>query len=400
MSARRSIGILTHTVVADDPRVRRQIEAFLAAGWDVVAIGADGGRSAPPAGTLDLEPARAPDRSARGRLVRLALLSMAKALPFTAERAFWGLPERYGAFLERARRHAPDLWLANDWTMLPVASRLVAERPAPILYDTHEFAFDEFPENWKWRTFMRPLVRRMEGAGLARAGAVTCVSAGIARRLAAVYGLVREPAVVRNMPSYEAMPYRSCGQTIEVLYHGIVMPHRGLEQLIRSLPLWRPDFALTIRGPGSADYLAGLAALAAAEGVSDRVRFDPPVPFTGLVRAAAAHDIGIFVLPAHSQQNEYVLPNKLFEYTMAGLCVCVSDLPEMAAVVRERGIGEIIPAMDRKAIAATVNALDRPRIDTAKRRALEAARDLCWERERTVMTGLAEALVGSAGGQG
>ncbi|MFO1149367.1 MAG: glycosyltransferase [Alsobacter sp.] len=390
------VGILTHTAVADDPRVRRQIEAFGDAGWDVVAVGTEGGRSSPPDAHLDLAPARPADRSIAGRLHRLSVLSVSKVAPFTADRMFWLLPEQYGDFLKRARRYQPDLWIANDWTMLPVATALVRERPAPVLYDSHEFAYDEFPENWKWRIFVRPLVRKLEAEGISRVGAVTCVSAGIARRLQAVYGLQDEPTVVRNMPRYEDVPFRACGEDIKVLYHGIVTPNRGLEQIIRSLSLWRPQFTLAIRGPADGSYLSALKALAEAEGVAGRVRFEPPVPLVRLVQAAADHDVGIFVLPAHSQQNEFVLPNKLFEYAMAGLCLCVSDLPEMAAVVRTNDLGRLIDGTSPERIAAAVNSLDRASIDRAKVRSLTAARDMCWEREREKLLAIASRLVSDA----
>jgi hypothetical protein len=60
---------------------------------------------------------------------------------------------------------------------------------------------------------------------------------------------------------------------------------------------------------------------------------------TDLVREAAAFDVGLFALPRHSNHNRYALPNKFFEYSMAGLALCVSDLPEMGALVRRDQLG-------------------------------------------------------------
>ena len=56
---------------------------------------------------------------------------------------------------------------------------------------------------------------------------------------------------------------------------------------------------------------------------------------TALVREASAYDVGLFALPGNSRHNEFALPNKFFEYVMAGLALCVSDLPEMARLVRQ-----------------------------------------------------------------
>src|SRR5262249_7776695 len=138
---------------------------------------------------------------------------------------------------------------------------------------------------------------------------------------------------------------------------------------------------LTIRGPGESDYLAALRRQIAERGLSDRVAMAPPVPMTALVCEAAAHDIGFFALPGSSRHNEFALPNKFFEYVMAGLALCVTDLPEMARLLRKYELGVTFPRVDPQMIAAAVNGLDPAAIDRYKRNALTAARELCWERE-------------------
>ena len=67
---------------------------------------------------------------------------------------------------------------------------------------------------------------------------------------------------------------------------------------------------------------------------------------TALVREAAAFDIGFFALPGHSRHNEFALPNKFFEYIMAGLALCVTDLPEMARLIRRHMLGVTFRSLD------------------------------------------------------
>lgn len=388
-----TIGILTHTAVADDPRVRRQIEAFTAAGWRVLSFGASGGRSPAPPGRHFEADMPANNRSARSRLSRLSLLSCVKALPPLAHQAFWLLPENHRVILRLAEQHHPDLWLANDWTMLPVVTKLARMSHIPFIYDTHEFASDEFPDNWKWRTFVRPLVHEIERAGITRASHVTCVSDGIAARLKELYHLGQPPTVVRNLPQYSPHAFRPTRECIRVLYHGIVMPGRGLEETIQSVAKWRQEFMLTIRGPATDFYLSELKALAADCGVADRIQFDPPVPFTKLIAAAARHDIGLFVLPSMSPQSEFVLPNKLFEYIMAGLALCVSNAPEMTKIIQNHALGKLVDDVSPDSIASAVNFFDRGRIDACKQHSIEAAKKLCWEHEQKKLLTIADSLV-------
>ncbi len=151
-----------------------------------------------------------------------------------------------------------------------------------------------------------------------------------------------------------------------MLYHGIVSPGRGLEACIRSVALWRAEFTLTIRGPASAAYAQTLQTLVEETGLSGRIVLAPPVPMIDLVREAAEFDVGLFALPGHSLQNFHVLPNKFFEYTMAGLALCVSDLPEMSRLLHGYELGRLIADVTPQAVAAAINGFDRASIDRFK----------------------------------
>lgn len=295
---------------------------------------------------------------------------------------------------DASRGVTADLWVANDWLMLPLAARLARERGGVFVYDTHEFAVNEYMERLKWRLFNRPIVKAIEATYIRQAKVVSTVSQGIADGLQRVYRLPTRPMLIRNTPLYQSVQPAPETDPIRVLYHGIVAPVRGLEPLIRSVKHLRPDFEVTIRGPGNDEYLQRLRDLIASEGVADRVTLAPPVPMTALVQEAAAFDVGFFCMPLLSQQHEYVLPNKLFEYIMAGLAICVSDLPEMSRIVKATGVGVLLPSAEPADIAKVVNGLTRVSIRAYKARSLEVARELCWEQESKA---LLEAYAGAVG---
>jgi glycosyltransferase involved in cell wall biosynthesis len=119
--------------------------------------------------------------------------------------------------------------------------------------------------------------------------------------------------------------------------------------------------------------------------LANRVRLLPAVPMTELIGEAASFDIGLFALPGTSRHNRFALPNKLFEYIMAGLALCVSNLPEMAQLVLHHRVGITFDSVEPRAIAAAINVLDRISIDAYKRASLAAARTLCWERESELL---------------
>jgi glycosyltransferase involved in cell wall biosynthesis len=83
----------------------------------------------------------------------------------------------------------------------------------------------------------------------------------------------------------------------------------------------------------------------------------------------------------------FSLPNKLFDYLQAGVPVVATDLPEVAAIVREHGCGLVIPAPEPAIIAAAVQRLtaDPHQHDAMRQRAIFAARSLDGEREKEVL---------------
>jgi hypothetical protein len=178
-----------------------------------------------------------------------------------------------------------------------------------------------------------------------------------------------------------------------VLYHGIVAPGRGLEPAIDSVAEWSSDRSLYIRGPGSEDYLASLRRRIVDAGVEGRVFLLPPIPMTELVAAAAEFDIGFFALPGHSLHNEYALPNKFFEYAMAGLALCVSELAEMSSILTKYELGATFAKVTPDHIAKAINALSREKIDQFKKNSLIAAKELCWEVESKSLVSALSALV-------
>lgn len=309
-----------------------------------------------------------------GRFVAAGLV------PRLAFKIYWTMP--YAKTLHTAaRKLGADLYIANDWPALPVAARLAREHGGCYAYDSHEFATEEKADSQKWRLLHRPYITALERHYIGGATVISTVSNGIAERLQAKYGLRDTPLVIRNTPPYVAIAPRTTGTRMRVLYHGGVVAGRGLEAAIDSVAFWRPEFDFTIRGLGAPDYIATLRARIEARNLATRVALVPPVATTDLVREAAAFDIGFHALPGHSHNNVLALPNKIFEYTMAGLALCVSDLPEMARLIRQYGLGITFASLRPEDIARAINALDRGAVDRFRAAALGAAKELCWERE-------------------
>ncbi|MBV9410820.1 MAG: glycosyltransferase family 4 protein [Acidimicrobiia bacterium] len=369
--------LLAVSTIADDPRVRRSGDALAAAGHDVVAVGLGGAASPPPDWPI-VELARDRGRSALASLgVRLLAT---RAVPAAADHVYWSMsPHR--ELLAAALASGADVYHANDWDTLPVAVAAATSSGGRIVYDSHELAVEE-SDRVLWRVLFPRFIRRLEAANIRNADAVITVAEGIADALQRQYSLPARPVVVRNTPPYTSMPFRPLGDGITVLYQGLLNPDKGVDRLIRSVGEWRPEFRLVVRGFGAPRYEAHLRELASDQAVRGRIEFAAPVPMTELVAAASTADVGIHPLPAVNRQTRYALPNKLFEYAMAGLALCVSGAPEMRRLVDDYGLGVTFADAEPVTIAQAVNSMKRDDIEEYKRHSLAAAKDLSWDVEK------------------
>jgi glycogen synthase len=383
----KTVCIISLTPVTDEPRVLRQSKALADAGWTVVVAGFRG-RQAPPPHWRYIEVEHVYEAR---RLVENVKLDWKRRLsPYSgqfAEDFYWSQAGYDGIFehIATVENVRCDLAIAHDYFTAPIAAKLATLSGGVYSVDCHEFSFEQYMHDPKWIKRERPWVHAMEKRFLPGASVMTTVCDGIADALQTTYQLPKRPTVVRSTAFYHDLPYRPVGEKIEVLYHGIVSPMRGLEQTIESVKLWNPEYHFVIRGPGPDDYIASLNALAEQHSVSGRVRIDPPVAFNEMVPRANEADIGFFVQPDISRQKRFTLPNKFFEYVQARLALCVADLPEMARLVKEHDLGILVPKITPESIAQQINSLTRDKINAYKQSSMKAAQALSWQSEAAVM---------------
>lgn len=403
----RTAWIVSYTPVAREPRVIRQADALMANGWRVVVIGEDGAGVIPPG--WHFVPLPLPGRR---RWLRAAVAEVARRLGSAGARSLPRASWRQRAavlanmLVAKHRRNAaclvalldtrpelrPALVLSHDYYTADVGGMLAALCGARFSVDCHEYAREQYMDDASWVRNVRPRVVALQDYALPRADLVTTVCDGIADLITRDQHLARPAEVIRSVPHYREMPDRPVGDRIYVLYHGIVAPIRGLHVAVTSMRLWRPEFHFVIRGDVTAGYRKELERLASQGGVLDRLHFEEAVPFGDIVPAANRADVGFFAHDDVSPQKRFALPNKFFEYVMAGLALCVSDLPEMAQLVRRHGLGQLVSGFDERAIADAVNGFDRQRIERCKRASLIAARELNWDVESRYLISLYEGL--------
>ena len=290
-----------------------------------------------------------------------------------------------------------DAYHAHDldalWPTVRVARRL--ERP--LVYDSHEFWIEQssLVDRPLIRFFWSMLERRLIG----QVDRVITVSASIAQELKARYAL-EEVLVLRNLPLFrERIDSDLIRQTLDlpadrpiVLYQGGFLTDNGLSEQIEAAAAF-DRAALVLIGDGPNE--AALREQVRAGGLEERVYFIPRVPFHQLHNYTCSADVGLCLIKGSGKSFYYSLPNKLFEYMMAGLPVLASDFPEMQQIVDETAAGATADPADVGVIREQIAALlaDPTRREANRRAGLAAAQRYNWEREADQLTDLYATLL-------
>ncbi len=304
----------------------------------------------------------------------------------------WSLIRAIGILLRstlRLIREPADIYHAHDVSgILPcyIAARI---RRKSLVFDSHELPLDYMS-----------IRSRLQFAVLARLVAyivphcteVITVSLPIAEEIRRRYRIPKV-SLIRNIPFYKAVSKNdrlrhSLGlapDTRIVLYQGGIQYNRSLDKLVRAAPFLEPNVVMVFMGPSEGTIQCELEVLIDEEGVNDRVKILPSVPYEELLEWTASADIGLIVFELDASLSiRWCLPNKLFEYLMAGLPVLTSQLDAVVEIVQTYELGYVVNSLDAVDIASAINTMlaNLDALTAMRKNALHAAQhEFLWEKE-------------------
>ncbi len=365
------VCILSFSNIAWDSRVLREIEAARAH-YAVTVIGF--GPWAPPP---DVAYCRVP-ADADAPLLRVPLFALGLVLPAFWYARYWRNPP-YKAALKLLSEHAFDLIHANDWDALPVAAQAARRTRARVLFDAHEYTPGQTAPTWQDRLYVRYRVALLNRYFPSASGMIT-VSDGLQRLYRENFGWQSE--IILNAPAYQPASFRPVDpEAVRVVHHGGAQSSRHLEDLLSLAALLKPHYHLSLMlVPSDRAYLEHLKTLA-AQVAPGRVSFVEAARPDGVVAALSSYDVGVPWLRADCLNHLNALPNKFFDYVMAGAALAVPALPVMARLVEAHHNGVVADGLTVESLAERLNRLDTLDINAFKQNSLSLARVMNAETE-------------------
>jgi glycogen(starch) synthase len=366
--------VLTPAELTRDVRAARAARAALAEGYEVVGVsGQISGETPVELEGVEIVRVGRPARinplwfGASGSTQTSRLLRELRAL-FRLAR----LLARSGRLWNAARGLGPPAVVhANDLDTLPAGYALARRANARLVYDAHEL-YSEFDSP-------APLVARrltvlLEGALARRADAVVTVSEGMASELSTRLRLTRPPLVVLNAPNRSRGAARPpTTGVLRVVYQGGLGPGRELDDLLVAAGATGVELTIRIRMADPARLRAEID----RRGLADRVRVADPLPPSEALAALNEFDVGLIFDRPRTRNSDLSVPNKLFEYLMAGLAVVAPHLETLGPFITEERIGRTYDPYRPEELQRMLEELarDRPALAEAQARSRALALD-------------------------
>jgi len=302
------------------------------------------------------------------------------------EAHYW-LRREYKLALDILLKEKYDLIHANDWQSLPIVAQAAQKVGSKVLFDAHEYVPSQRANELMVRLFHIPVRVYLIKTYQNYAAKTITVSDGLRNLYHENFGWNCE--VIMNVPYYVKNDFRPANPNeIQIIHHGGAMPGRHLEDFISLAALldsrYKFNFMLM---PSNLEYLDGIKSLAdrLAHG---RVIFHAPVLPRGINEKIVQFDIGIPFMHANTLNIYNALPNKFFDYVMAGLAIVVPPLPSMQKIVERNKMGAISADQSIQSMAKLLNSLSVDEINQFKRNALLAAKTLNADVEMKKLIGM------------
>jgi glycosyltransferase involved in cell wall biosynthesis len=379
----RRLLIVSHSHWETDPRVRRQIETLVGAGWSIEGLFLDA-----PVKRKGLRTWRFPLERRRGGTLRYLI----EYGGFLVWSFFW-ITARFLVF------NPAVVYVNSPPEVLVFASFVARLRGAAVVLDVH----DPMPELLLAKGRKSGLIWRMlvaqERWALRFADKVITVHEPL-RELLMTRTSGVDIDVVMNVPDttgWEPIARRRNSRT--VVFTGTVAVRYGLDDMLTAVALVEdriPGLVLEVIGDG--EDRESLQARAVSLGISDRCEFVPKQPWPEVRRRLENAWVGVNV-PKPDALGELSFSNKVVEWISLRLPVIAGRTPTLQRFFSEESLWYVTPGSAEEIAEALIRLHEAA--DEVVVRQLDAASDdlrrIAWPVQRQRLLEVVEQAKGAGG---
>ena len=133
-------------------------------------------------------------------------------------------------------------------------------------------------------------------------------------------------------------------------------------------------------------------------GNAPNIYFHPKVGQDVYMDYVASADIGIHLMENTCLNHDFALPNKLFEYAMAGIPVIVSNMREMGGFVRANKIGYVLDKNDADHLGGVLEQVAKDDLAQFGPALKQVSQSFNWEAQEKKFVAIYRGLVPAQAG--
>lgn len=271
--------------------------------------------------------------------------------------------------------HCHDLW------PLPAAAFASLLKKCTLVYDAHEYygGLNIFNK----RPVRKNIWMILEWLSIPLVDVLITVSEPLGRLYKKRYPQLKKVEIIRNVPKYEkpdsSEKIADYSFKHTLIFHGHFKPGRGLEKLVQAMNNL-PHVKLILVGGG--ELKQSLVNLVSELDLKN-IEFIDYINQNNLISHAAKADIGIVLFEPSSLNYSFALPNKFFEYAMAGLPILASNIETLKYFIEKYDIGKTVNPDNANEISETLKEMlgDESNLKIWKSNCLQIAKECNWESE-------------------
>ena len=253
-----------------------------------------------------------------------------------------------------------------------------------IIYDPHELE----TEKSNLTGLRKKLGKWLEHLLIKKVDHIFVVSEHIADWYEKTYNITR-PTVLFNAPwvahvkktKYFKDTFHLRDDQIIALYQGVLSAGRGVDILLEAFKKNKNDkIVIVFMGYGEFE-----SEIQSASKSNSNIFFHKAVPTDVVLNYTASADVGIALIQNTCLSYNFCMPNKLFEYAMAGLPVIVSNVKEMSAFVKKHQMGTILISNRVEDVSHVIDKLLNMDLTKLGQNSRKAALENSWEHQEMRM---------------
>ena len=295
----------------------------------------------------------------------------------------------YDCFKE-ARHDNLDIVNIHSLSLLPLGVLLKKVLKIKLIYDAHELE----TETHQLFGLRKILSKKLESLCIKYFDAAIFVSSSIQdwyineyKEKCPISCVVENAPTYRNFENHDIFrkKFNINKNTKIFLYQGALSNGRGIESILSAFENPEDNICLVIMGFGHLEEFCRKAA-----NCNESIFFHEAVLPKKLFEYTCSADYGINLIEPMCLSYELCLPNKFFEYLMAGLPVLSSNLIEPKKIINNYSVGVIVEDFEINSIKKSIRALLTKDDDEFKKSLKMLVNERSWNIQQKVLTNFYE----------